>query len=67
MHRFALLKATAQTVSMHRVLQTVVRASLPSQTEARWAAGAVALLDAASPGDPEDPQSWVAWERLCRI
>jgi tetratricopeptide (TPR) repeat protein len=49
LRRYGLVKATEQTLAVHRLLQQVVRASLAPQVAASRAGLAVRLLDAAFP------------------
>jgi tetratricopeptide (TPR) repeat protein len=47
--RYSLVAVTADTLTVHRLVQTVVRASLPPEGQEQWAGAAVQLITAAFP------------------
>jgi hypothetical protein len=49
---------------VHRLVQAVIRQQLPPDRAQATAERVVALLAAASPGDPEDPANWPAYAAL---
>ena len=53
-----------QTVSVHCVLQEILRAGLPEADQKAWLALSLRLLDVARPGDPTDVRSWPRWSLL---
>jgi CHAT domain-containing protein len=62
--RFSLLQATAQTLTVHRLVQAVVREELPDRARKRWAVVAVRLVEAAFPIDVETSHAQPACEEL---
>jgi tetratricopeptide (TPR) repeat protein len=64
--RYSLVSATTDLLSIHRVLQTVIRhrLKLNTQEQHRWAETAVKLLDAAFPKRSDDVFAWRACQRL---
>jgi len=53
-----------ETVSVHRVVQEIVRARLPEDQRPAWLTLSLRLVDAAMPGDPGDVRTWPKWESL---
>jgi hypothetical protein len=49
---------------VHRLVQAVVRHQLPPDRQQATAERVVALLAAASPGDPDDPANWAGYAQL---
>ncbi|WP_222271005.1 FxSxx-COOH system tetratricopeptide repeat protein [Modestobacter marinus] len=49
---------------VHRLVQAVIRHRLPPDRQHATGQRVVALLAAASPGDPEDPARWTAYAEL---
>ena len=45
-------------VSVHRLVQAITLAQLPMQEAEAWRRVTAAVIEAALPGDPEDPGSW---------
>jgi Tetratricopeptide repeat len=65
LRRFGLVKADEQTLTVHRLVQQVVRGHLDPQTAAARAGLAVRLLDEAMPfGGYADPGLWPVCARL---
>jgi len=65
LHRYGLIKADEQSLSMHRLLQQVVRDSLDLAATVNLVGLAVRLLVSAFPPVSEsEPRSWPASERL---
>lgn len=48
----------SQAVQAHRLVQAVTRARMTSAESAHWQQAAAALVEAAIPADPQDPQAW---------
>ncbi len=63
LHRFSLALATPTTLSVHRLLQRVVRDSADA-TEKRIGRAALNALRGALPTDPHSPALWPTWELL---
>jgi DNA-binding SARP family transcriptional activator len=61
---YSLVRRHPDDFQVHRLVQEVIRRQLPPDRQRTTAAQVVALLAAASPGDPEDPASWPAYARL---
>jgi tetratricopeptide (TPR) repeat protein len=65
LHRFGLVKASEQTLTVHRLLQQVIRDGLDATAAGSRAATAVRLLAEAFPrGGIEEPRLWPQSERL---
>jgi tetratricopeptide (TPR) repeat protein len=64
LRRYALVKTTRDALSVHRLVQAVVRHQLTPELEQRWLAVALRLLDAAEPANADDPGSWPISARL---
>jgi tetratricopeptide (TPR) repeat protein len=62
--RYSLVTITADTLTVHRLVQTVVRASHTPQDQQQWAGAAVRLINVAFPDDSDDVVSWPACARL---
>jgi hypothetical protein len=63
--RYALLKVADTTLSMHRLVQTVLRDQLDQQHQQQdWAAAALRLLNTVFPEDSGEVAAWQACERL---
>jgi len=65
LHRFGLVKADEQTLTVHRLVQQVVRDDLDAEQERRaWARRVVDLLRRAFPADPDEPSAWPRCDQL---
>jgi tetratricopeptide (TPR) repeat protein len=64
LRRYSLVKASGDALSVHRLVQAVVRQRLDDQTRQVWAASATRLLCAAFPGRPEKVTAWPVAGRL---
>ena len=60
----ALARIDQHGLVMHRLTQAILRDHLPPGQAAETRAGAVAVLAANNPGDPELPSTWPGWARL---
>jgi tetratricopeptide (TPR) repeat protein len=63
LRRFSLVRVIGDGLYVHRLLQTVVQATLDAEAEAVWAAAAVRLLSVGFP-DPRAVSTWTECERL---
>jgi tetratricopeptide (TPR) repeat protein len=61
---YSLVTATADSLSVHRLVQAVVRAGLDQDTLRQWARASVQLVQAAFPAAPEQVDAWPACVRL---
>jgi hypothetical protein len=61
---YSLARRHADGFQVHRLVQAVVRHRLPTDRQHASAHRAVALLAAASPGDPENPANWAGYTQL---
>ncbi|WP_448608592.1 FxSxx-COOH system tetratricopeptide repeat protein [Geodermatophilus sp. URMC 60] len=61
---YSLVRRSPDGFEVHRLVQAVIRHRLPLDQQRTTAEQVVALLAAASPGDPEDPASWVGYAQL---
>jgi tetratricopeptide (TPR) repeat protein len=64
LRRHSLVRVVADGLYVHRLLQTVVRASLAEETQQAWAPVAVRLLRAAFPVASDQVVNWPECERL---
>jgi tetratricopeptide (TPR) repeat protein len=64
LHRYALVKTSGDALSVHRLVQAVVRHQLTPELEQQWIAAVLRLVHAAFPTDPTDPGTWPSCERL---
>jgi tetratricopeptide (TPR) repeat protein len=62
--RYSLVTGTADTLTTHRLVQTVVRASLRPKDQQRWADTAIRLVLAAFPDDSDEVRAWPTCARL---
>ncbi|HEV3258887.1 MAG TPA: tetratricopeptide repeat protein [Gemmataceae bacterium] len=56
--------AEGQTVTVHRVVQEILRTRLPVATQQAWLTLSLRLLDIARPGHPTDVRTWPRWNAL---
>ena len=61
---YSLAHRSPDGFQVHRLVQGVIRYQLPSDRQSVTAERVMALLAAASPGDPEDPASWAGYAQL---
>jgi tetratricopeptide (TPR) repeat protein len=65
LRRYSLLTSRGpDSVSIHRLVQTVTRAQLTVEQARHWVTAAVSLLEADWPEDPSDPKMWPRCARL---
>ncbi len=64
LRRYSLATVTPETISVHRLVQAVVRHGLDPERARGWAAAAVGLVRAAFPDEPEDVETWPTAARL---
>jgi hypothetical protein len=59
LRRYSLISAPMDgVVSMHRLVQAVVRNQMPQKLAAEWRRSAAAVVEAAIPDDPKQPENW---------
>ena len=56
--------AVGQAISMHRVVQGVLRTRIDGSVMRDWLHLSLRLLEAARPGNPHDVRTWRAWDLL---
>jgi TIR domain/Tetratricopeptide repeat len=61
---YSLARRHPDGFQLHRLVQAVIRHQLETDRQQATAERVLALLAAASPGDPEHPASWVAYAQL---
>ena len=61
---YSLARRHGEGFQVHRLVQAVIRQQLPPHRQQASAERVVALLAAASPGDPENPASWAGYTKL---
>ena len=65
LRQYSLISAPHEgTVSVHRLVQAVTLALLPAERAAAWQQAARALIEAALPGDTQQPETWPAYAAL---
>jgi Tetratricopeptide repeat/NB-ARC domain len=64
LRRYSLVKTSTDSLSVHRLVQAVVRQQLDHDEQHRWASVALHLIRAAFPTKPLDPAAWPAYARL---
>ena len=65
LRRFSLISAPrGGLVSVHRLVQAITLDQLPAQEADAWRRAAAAVIEAALPGDPQDPGCWPVFAAL---
>ena len=64
LRRYGLAKAAADAITVHRLLQAVIRDGLDEDSQRQWAGSALAAVTAAFPRDTDDPSAWPRCQRL---
>ena len=65
LRRFSLISAPQrELISVHRLVQAITLAQLPPREAAAWRRAAATVIEAALPGDPEDPECWPVFAAL---
>jgi tetratricopeptide (TPR) repeat protein len=64
LRRYSLIRAVADGLYVHRLLQAVVREGLDADAQQEWVAVAVRLLSAAFPIDSDEVVNWPECQRL---
>jgi hypothetical protein len=64
LRHYGLAKATADAITVHRLLQAVIRNGLDDDARRQWAGCALATVTAGFPGDWEDTSAWPRCQRL---
>jgi tetratricopeptide (TPR) repeat protein len=66
LRRYGLIKVLdrGQALQVHRLVQTIVRDTLPTESRLRAFDNACHLLTAANPGNPSDPLTWDMYAQI---
>jgi tetratricopeptide (TPR) repeat protein len=64
LHRYSLATVAGNRISVHRLLQKVIRDRLAGPEQATAAAQALTAVQRAMPGDPGLPATWPQWQEL---
>jgi len=64
LRRYSLVEITAETISVHRLVQAVTRDRLDEDEKKKWAEAAVRIVDEAFPFDSDDVGTWPVCSRL---
>ncbi|MCK5012936.1 MAG: tetratricopeptide repeat protein, partial [Candidatus Omnitrophica bacterium] len=64
LRRYSLVEITAETISVHRLVQAVTRDWLDEDEKKKWAEAAVRTVDEAFPFDSDDVGTWPVCSRL---
>lgn len=64
LHRYSLVTVTDGGMSVHRLLQRVIRDLMDEQERAQAVSDALAAITAARSGDPVLPEMWPQWQQL---
>jgi len=67
LRRYSLVTATPEALTVHRLVQAVVRHGLDHEAEQRWAGAAVRLLAAGFPEQVDDVRNWSTWPKATRL
>jgi tetratricopeptide (TPR) repeat protein len=63
-HGLARLDSASASLSVHRLVQQVLRSHVPEEDRAALRAGAQTILAASDPGTPDDPAAWGRYAAL---
>ena len=64
LRRYSLVEITAESISVHRLVQAVTRDGLDEDEKKKWAEIAVRIVDEAFPFDSNDVETWPVCSRL---
>jgi hypothetical protein len=65
LRRFSLISSPqGELISVHRLVQAITLAQLPPREAAAWRRAAATVIEAALPGDPQDPGCWPVFAAL---
>jgi tetratricopeptide (TPR) repeat protein len=64
LHRYSLATVTESSISVHRLLQKVLRDQMENSDTAQAFSDALSALSRARPGDSRLPQMWPKWQEL---
>ena len=64
LRRYSLLEITAETISVHSLVQAVTRNRLDGDEKKKWAKAAVRIVNKAFPFDSDDVGTWLVCSRL---
>ena len=62
--RFALVKIEGRTISVHRLIQALLRDDLDRETQDKYRHEVHVILAAGSPGDPSDSRLWPRYDEI---
>ena len=61
---YSMITLDAENLSVHRMVQHIIRAQMPTKQQQSWTRTAVRLLDAAFPANPRPAASWPGCAQL---
>lgn len=65
LHRYSLVSAAQDgSLSAHRLVQAVTLDQMPVYLAGQWRYAAAVVIEAALPGDPEQPETWATYSAL---
>jgi tetratricopeptide (TPR) repeat protein len=64
LRRYSLVEITAESISVHRLVQAVIRDRLDGDELKKWAEAAIHIVDEAFPFDSDDVGTWPVCSRL---
>lgn len=64
LRRYSVIRRAENSITIHRLVQTMLRHRLPPDEKRRCIEGALRILDTSSPGDPNDVRTWDRWKLL---
>lgn len=64
LRRYSLIEITAETISVHRLVQAVTRDRLDGDEKKKWAEAAIRIVNEAFPFDSDDVKTWPVCSRL---
>lgn len=64
LRRYSVIRRAENSITIHRLVQTMLRHRLPSDDKKRCIDGALRILDTSNPGDPNDVRTWDSWKFL---
>ena len=64
LRQYALLDASTETLTVHRLVQAVTRDRLNQDTQVAWTKTALQVLGSAFPSENPSPEDWPMYERL---
>jgi tetratricopeptide (TPR) repeat protein len=64
LHTYSLVTVAGNRVSVHRLLQKVVRDRLTNEAQEKAASYALTVVESAMPDNPRLPETWLQWQGL---